>query len=55
MSENALTSRLAEFETLTIFDHDFEIYRSIFYRAPKIVKIMIYTILVTRNISVILF
>jgi hypothetical protein len=34
-------SRLAEFQTPTIFDRDFDFHRSIFYRSPKIVKIII--------------
>src|ERR1700683_2612805 len=38
-------SRLAEFQTPTIFDRDFEFHHSIFYRALKIVKIIIYTLL----------
>jgi hypothetical protein len=34
-------SHLAEFQTPTIFDHDGEFNHSIFYWAPKIIKIII--------------
>jgi hypothetical protein len=34
-------SRLAEFQTPTIFDRDINLHRSIFYRFPKITKIII--------------
>jgi hypothetical protein len=46
-------TRLAEFQTPTIFDRDFDIYRSIFYSGPKIVKIIIYTLYVHNDISTI--
>ena len=53
------TRRLVAFGGVSNSDHFriaiFEFHRSIFYRALKIVKIIIYTLLVTRNISVILF
>ena len=35
-------SRLAEFQTPTILDHNFDFHRSISYSDPKIVKIIIY-------------
>jgi hypothetical protein len=46
-------SRLAEFQTPIILDHDFDFHCSIFYRAHKIVKIIIYTLYVHRNVSTI--
>ena len=45
---------LSEFETPTIFDRDFDFHRSIFYRAPKIVKIIIYIFYICENVSTIL-
>ena len=46
-------SHLAEFQTPTIFDHDFDLHRSIFYNAPKIVKIIIYILYIHRKVSTI--
>jgi hypothetical protein len=48
-------SRLAEFQTPTIFDRDFEFHRSIFYRPPKIVKIIMYILYIYKNVYGILF
>jgi hypothetical protein len=47
-------SRLAEFQTPTIFDCDFDLHRSIFYGAPKIVKIIKYIFYIYKNVSTIL-
>ena len=47
-------TRLAEFQTLTIFDRDFDFHRSIFYGAPKIVKIIKYILYIYKNVSTIL-
>ena len=47
-------SRLAEFQSPTIFDRDFDFHRSIFDRAPKIVKIIIYIFYICENVSTIL-
>ena len=47
-------SSLAEFQTPTIFDRDFDFHRSIFYRAPKIVKIIIHILYICENVSKIL-
>ena len=44
-------SRLAEFQTPIILDHDFNFHHSIFYRAPKIVKIIIYPLYIHKNVS----
>jgi hypothetical protein len=41
----------AEFQTPTIFDRDFNFHRSIFYRAPKIVKIIIYILYICKSVS----
>ena len=46
-------ARLAEFQTPIILDRDFYFHRSIFYRAHKIVKIIIYTLYVHKNVSTI--
>ena len=46
-------SRLAEFQTLTVFDHDFDLHCSIFYNAPKIVKIKIKILYIHRKVSTI--
>jgi hypothetical protein len=47
-------SRLAEFQTPTIFDRDFDLHRSIFYRAPKIMKIIKYILYIHKNVFTIL-
>ena len=47
-------TRLAEFQTPTIFDRDFDFHRSIFYWAPKIVKIIKYILYIYKNVSTIL-
>ena len=47
-------SRLAEFETPTIFDRAFYFHRSIFSRHPKIVKIIICILYIYKNVSTIL-
>jgi len=44
---------LAEFETLTIFNHNFDFHCTIFYRSPKIVKIIIYILQIYKNVSTI--
>jgi hypothetical protein len=41
----------AEFQTPTIFDRDFNFHCSIFYRAPKIVKIIIYILYICKSVS----
>ena len=46
-------SHLAEFQTPTVFDHDFDLHHSIFYNAPKIVKIIIYILYIHRKVSTI--
>jgi hypothetical protein len=47
-------SRLAEFQTPTIFDHNFDFHCTIFYRGPKIAKMIIYIIYICKNVSTIL-
>ena len=44
-------SRLAKFQTPNVFDRDFEFYRSMFYRSPKIMKIIIYVFYVHEKVS----
>ena len=44
-------SRLAKFQTPNVFDRDFEICRSTFYRSPKIMKIFIYVFYIHENVS----
>src|ERR1700676_3452928 len=46
-------SRLVEFQTPTVFDRDFDFHRSICYGRFKIVKIIIYTLYMNRNVSTI--
>src|SRR5882762_6012366 len=46
-------SRLAEFQTPTVFDRNFYFHRSICYGCFKIVKIIIYTLYMNRNVSTI--
>jgi hypothetical protein len=46
--------RLVEFQTLTIFDCDFDFDCSIFYRGPKIVKVIIYILYIYKDVSTIL-
>ena len=48
-------SRLAEFQTPTVFDRDFDFHHSIFKKFPKIVKILIYIFDIHENASMILF
>ena len=45
--------RLAEFQTLTIFDHNFYFHCSTFYSNPKIVKIIKYALYIHNNVSMI--
>src|ERR1700733_1472895 len=47
-------SRLAEFQTPTIFDCDCDLNRSKAYRYSKIVKIITNTVCMNRNVSIIL-
>ena len=44
----------AEFQTPTIFDRNFDFHHSIFYRIPKIVKIITYVLYTCENVSAIL-
>jgi hypothetical protein len=46
-------SRLAEFQTPTIFDRAFDFHRSIFYKPPKIVNIILCAVYIHINVSVI--
>jgi hypothetical protein len=46
-------SCLVEFQTLIILNRDFDFHRSVFYRALKIVKIIIYPLYVHKNVSTI--
>ena len=48
-------SHLAEFQTPTIFNCNFNFHCSIFYRGLKIVKIIIYILYICMNVSTILF
>ena len=45
---------LAEFQTPTIFDHNFNFHCSIFYRSPKIMKIIVYILSIYKDVSTIL-
>jgi hypothetical protein len=45
---------LAEFQTPTIFDHNFDFDCSISYRASKIMKIIIYNLYIFKNLFTIL-
>ena len=47
------TPCLAEFQTPTVFDLDFDLHRSIFYDAPKIVEIIICILYIHSNIFII--
>jgi hypothetical protein len=44
-------SRLAEFQTPTIFNCAFNFHHSIFYRSPKIMKIILYILYIYKNVS----
>jgi hypothetical protein len=46
--------RLAEFQTPTIFDRNFDFSRSIFYRCLKIMKIIVYVLYIHNNVFLIL-
>jgi len=41
---------LAECQTPTIFDRDVEFHRNIFYRLPKIVKVIMYILSIYKNV-----
>src|ERR1700676_468629 len=45
--------RLAEFQTPTVFNRDFDFHRSICYSHFEIVKIIIYTLYMNSNVSTI--
>jgi|SRR6267154_1486857 len=47
------TPCLAEFQTSTVFDLDFDLHHSIFYDASKIVKIIICILYIHSNIFII--
>ena len=52
MKTNAST--LAEFQTLTVFDRNCDLHRSIFSRSPKIMKTIMYILYIHKNVSMIL-
>ena len=49
--EEYFKSRLAKFQTPTVFDRDLDFYCSTFYRYAEIMKIIIYILYVHKNVS----
>jgi hypothetical protein len=47
-------AHLADFQTPTIFDHNFGFHCSTFYRSHKIMQMIIYTYYIHENVSTIL-
>jgi hypothetical protein len=42
---------LMEFQTPTVFNHDFVFHHSTFFRPPKIVKILVYPLYIHNNVT----
>ena len=51
VEDNFTLACLAKFQTPTVFDRDFEIYCSTFYKSHKIVKIITYILYIHENVS----